>query len=102
MTDPKDFMPRDGHYLYPEFADAVEQAIIKNFVEITALVMAGTPPVMALIPDLNGLIHKATYWRLADRCIGYALGPRFERVGRVKVPIALFKRATIYAVSKHP
>ena len=96
MKAPEGFMPLGASYIEPEHADAVEQAIIKRFDEIVALAMIGKPPVTALIPDLQDLIVEAAYWRLADRCICYALGSKFKHITRVDVPIPLLKRAAVY------
>lgn len=96
MTPRKGFISRDIHLLDSEMIDAVEQAIIMRFEEITDLAFAGKPPALALLPDLDGVIIEAAYWRLADNSIGHALSPRFERVGRVSVPIPLLRRAAVY------
>lgn len=85
-----------AEYLQPEVVDAIETAIIKNFEEIAFLATNGTPPITALVADLSNLINEASYWRLADRCIGYALGSSFERAGREDVDIPLLRRAAVY------
>lgn len=94
-------MPSNGGFLTdPEQSKAVEKAIIKHFDEIVELAESGEPPIKALVSELDGLGGDGAYWRLADRCIGYALESKFTRVGRVSVGYPLLPRAAIYQAKR--
>ncbi len=96
MKPPENFMPQVGNFLDLDNVEVVKQAIINRFDEIVRLAQLGEPPVMALIPEFDGVIYEAIYWRFADRCIGAALGDGFEYVGTGKTSIVFHPRANVF------
>jgi hypothetical protein len=80
----------------PELLEAVDRAIQNRMAAIKQAAEAGEPPIATLIPDLDGLVIEAFYWRAAERIIAMALAPDFQKAGRKAVPITLHPRAFYY------